>query len=723
MGNDSNLDIIVRARNEASRVLNQVRGDAQKVSGAIGKTFKAAVPASQALGVAVAAAGVATVAFGKQSVDAYFAAQEASTKLKTNVLNVKGATDQHVASLEKLASKLQSVGVIEDDVIKAGMSQLATFNLQADTIGKLTPKILDMVTQLKGHNATAEDMVNINNLVGKVMTGNVGALSRYGVTLSETQKEQLKNGNETERAAVLNEVLAQNYGKVNEALRNTPQGAITAFKNAFGDLQEGVGEFIVNAAYPVIQALNQWVAKVDEAGGFIEYFKKLIQDNQGAVYALGTAIVVGLIPAIVSAVISMGPAILALGAIMAVGALLGPQIKKLVDNFGGWGAVMERVKGGIKAVVGAVKLLITGDFNKQIGEALGASEDSPIVSRILGIRDTIISLANTVKTIVVTAFNIFVGVIQFLMPSLQALWNTISTQLIPALVNLWNTVAPVLLPVLKTLGIIIGVVVVAAIWLAINVLNVIIKVVAWLANAFSTLFGIATTVFNGIVAVIQTVYNFVAPIFRAIFAVAKFQFQAIYLAVAVVVSLIMAVVRPIANFIGGVFRSAVNIVRGAWNGISGFFGGIVNAIRSRLSGVTSAITGPFSRAYEWVKGLPGRIANAIGNVGQVLRDKLGDWDIPGPLGKVRDVIPGFATGVRNFAGGMAYVHKGEMLVNLPPGTDVLTRGQTNQMLEGGSGGVTNNFYGPITLDGDAAVDRFFSRLNRASELADMGTPT
>lgn len=116
----------------------------------------------------------------------------ASKKLETNLLNVKGNTLGNVKAIEKLAATLQKKGVIDDDAIIAGASQLATFNLQGKTIQKLTPKIADMVAQLKGHNATAEDMVKVNNLIGKVMTGNVGALSKYGVTLSDTQKTNQK---------------------------------------------------------------------------------------------------------------------------------------------------------------------------------------------------------------------------------------------------------------------------------------------------------------------------------------------------------------------------------------------------------------------------------------------------------------------------------------------------------------------------------------------------
>lgn len=192
--NNNRLEILVTAKDAASNVI-------QGVGKQFGHLSDNAVAGSKMMAVGVAAAGAATLAFGKTSVDAYFGAAEASAKLATNLLNVKGNTAAHAKELEGLASRLQSVGVIEDDVIKAGMSQLATFNLQSSSIATLTPKIADMVAQMKGHNATADDMVGINNLVGKVMTGNVGALSRYGVTLSAASEEIIKNGTESQKAA------------------------------------------------------------------------------------------------------------------------------------------------------------------------------------------------------------------------------------------------------------------------------------------------------------------------------------------------------------------------------------------------------------------------------------------------------------------------------------------------------------------------------------------
>ena len=259
---NNRLEILVTAKDAASDVI-----------AGVGKSFghlsDAAVTGSKAMlaGVTVAAAGV--IAFGKASVDAYNDSEAAAAKLATNLLNVKGNTQANVDELSNLAAGLQKVGVIEDDAIKAGMSQLATFNLQASSIAKLTPKIADMATQIYGYNVNADQMAQINNLVGKAMTGSTGALTRYGVTLSDAQAQIIQTGTEEQRAAMITEVLGQNFSKVNEALRNTPQGMFTAIENDLGDLQEGLGQLILTAIMPLAQAFSDWIAQVNAAGGFV----------------------------------------------------------------------------------------------------------------------------------------------------------------------------------------------------------------------------------------------------------------------------------------------------------------------------------------------------------------------------------------------------------------------------------------------------------------------
>lgn len=80
----------------------------------------------------------------------------------------------------------------------------------------------------------------------------------------------------------------------------------------------------------------------------------------------------------------------------------------------------------------------------------------------------------------------------------------------------------------------------------------------------------------------------------------------------------------------------------------------------------------------------------------------------------QDRPPSFAGGVENFTGGLAYVHKNEMLVNMPRGTDVIPAG-------GGGGGAVNlggiHFHGPTfgaAADFEAAVKSAVTELMRKS---------
>lgn len=376
--------------------------------------LKAAQGGSQAFAAGLAVVGAAAVAFGVSSVQAYESAHVAQTKLATNLLNVKGNTMANVDALGKLASQLQAVGVIEDDAIKAGMSQLATFNLQGKTIATLTPKIADMVAQLKGHNATAEDMVGINNLVGKVMTGNIGALAKYGVTVSDAQKKQFEASNETQKAALLNEILAQNYGKVNEALRNTPQGQITAFKNTFGDFQEIVGETLMLALTPFIKSLNDLMTAAGGPEGMMRKLTDTFKAIQPWMPVIAGAIIGALIPAVYGLATAFIALMVPLLPFIAVGVALGLLfigIKKGLELmepvFKAFGEVVGAVAKAIVGyftwlgdiIFGFIDLIFKGDFTGKFGRALGIDEDSPIMLAFFKFRNTITGFFKTLGDI------------------------------------------------------------------------------------------------------------------------------------------------------------------------------------------------------------------------------------------------------------------------------------------------------------------------------------
>ena len=177
--------------------------------------------------------------------EAYEKQEEAELKLETVMKERMNASDADVQSIKDLASAQQEIGVIGDEVQLAGAQQVATFLKQKSSIEQLLPAMNNLLVQRKGLNVTSEDAVNIGNLVGKVMQGQVGALKRVGITFTEAQQKVLKYGSESEKAATLAQVITDNVGNMNQVLRNTPSGRAKALANALGDVQEKVGAVLM----------------------------------------------------------------------------------------------------------------------------------------------------------------------------------------------------------------------------------------------------------------------------------------------------------------------------------------------------------------------------------------------------------------------------------------------------------------------------------------------
>ena len=145
------------------------------------------------------------------------------------------ATEGDIDAIKKLCSAQQELGIIGDEVQLMGAQQIATFIENRQTLETLIPAMNNLVAQQRGFNATAGDAVSIANLMGKAMQGQADVLKRVGITFNAAQEQVLKYGTESERAAVLAEVITLNVGNINAELRNTDAGQAKAMANAFGD--------------------------------------------------------------------------------------------------------------------------------------------------------------------------------------------------------------------------------------------------------------------------------------------------------------------------------------------------------------------------------------------------------------------------------------------------------------------------------------------------------
>lgn len=179
---------------------------------------------------------------------------EAETKLAEVMRQRMDATDSEVESIKKLASAQQELGVIGDEVQLAGVQQLSTFINQKSSIEALLPAMNNLLAQQKGLSATGQDAVNIGNLMGKAMQGQTAALRRVGITFNAAQEQVLKYGTESQRAAMLAEVITDNVGNMNAELAKTDAGKAKQISNAIGDMKEEVGSLFESIEPAIVAA-------------------------------------------------------------------------------------------------------------------------------------------------------------------------------------------------------------------------------------------------------------------------------------------------------------------------------------------------------------------------------------------------------------------------------------------------------------------------------------
>ena len=237
--------------------------------------------------------------------DAYSAQIVVEKKLETTMRNSMDARAEDIQSIKDLCSVQQELGVIGDEVQLAGAQEMATYLGEKESLEKLIPVMNDMLAQQYGLNATQESAASIATMLGKVMNGQVGALSRYGYTFDEAQEKILKFGTESERAAVLCDVVSASVGGMNAELANTDIGKQKQLENTIGDIKEQLGSLaqqvspFASIAAQSIEAVTAVGTLCGGIGTFVSVMRKCAEamasstieliKNKGATLAVAAA--------------------------------------------------------------------------------------------------------------------------------------------------------------------------------------------------------------------------------------------------------------------------------------------------------------------------------------------------------------------------------------------------------------------------------------------------
>ena len=216
-------------------------------------------------------------------------------------------------------------------------------------------------------------------------------------------------------------------------------------------------------------------------------------------------------------------------------------------------------------------------------------------------------------------------------PALGELWESLQ--------ELWNLISPYIIPILGILAGILGGLLIGAIYILINVFKILVNVVKF---------------------VVDTIIN-------------------------------------IFKFLQTFFKSAINVISGV---LKGDWGRVMDGFKSLGQGAVNFV----SSAFGNLKKVIGDVVGGIGTAVSKAKD-LGN--------AIKDKIPGFAVGTSHFSGGMAMVgERGPELVNLPAGSKV-TRNEALRN-SGSQPAQTVNFSPVINFNGFTKPS-----MSEAKEIIDM----
>lgn len=310
----------------------------------------------------------------KSLTDAYAIQEQAETQLATVMRNTMGAADAQIESILRLTSAQQKLGVIGDEVQLAGAQKLAGFLREKESLEALIPVMNDMVAGQYGLKASGENAAAVATLLGKAMNGQASALSRIGITFTDLQKQVLQYGSESEKVAVLTEVLQARFGGLNQELANTASGRLQQISNWFGDIRESLGK-VVQGAMPILSVLAQMTTAAASLGTLSASLKAVCAAfNLAAIKAklaavtqkLYTAVTAKATAATVAFKVALGGVITAVatGLVVGITALIRKtkEAKQTTDEFSG---SMEDLGGTSTATRAALEMDIAklGAFN------------------------------------------------------------------------------------------------------------------------------------------------------------------------------------------------------------------------------------------------------------------------------------------------------------------------------------------------------------------------
>lgn len=483
--------------------------------------------------------------------------------------------------------------------------------------------------------------VTQEKLFSMVSAGEVTADQLMDAFIRVGEGETYMNG-----AAAGADSLRSKWNQMKETVQTQLGSAVLAnmdkIKTAFDDIQPVLNKFIGWSVSKIPTAIG-WLGKLaDKLQDLKNWYEDLTPKQEKFVKILALVAVVA------------GPVALVLGAV---------------------GTVVAAIAAAMSALLSPVGLVIVGIL--------------AVAAAGYGLYKWFVNLYNSSEALRETIKKIVSGFVDELLPTIKKFADNVKEGAVKAWEQLKSSMQGIdwsgLLYLLKTIAIVVGVVLAAIVGMAIGVLAAVlnaigpiiqaivsfftglVKIVAGVSNFlhdlftgnFSKLAGDILLIWNGlwdlvvgtVYNLLRAVWNFVSGFVEAVVGFFKWLYD-VLVGHSIIPDMVNAIVewfQKIPAIIIGLVSGFVSWVAGKFSELAstviGYVSGLVsgavsrfNELRSSFQNIISGVVDAAGSMLSYVAGLPGKILNAIGNLGSLL------------YGKGRDAIQGLLNGISSMAG-------------------------------------------------------------------------
>ena len=250
--------------------LTKAQADVMRAAGAMQARLNSLAADLPRLGKAMTMAVTLPIAAAAAvSLKAYSEQEDALVRLRSALDLVGDASEANMQRFSAFASEIQKATVYGDELVLSVMAQGRNLGIQTDQLEAATKAAVGLAEKYR------LDLNTAMMLIGRAANGNTAMLRRYGISLDDTLSPQAK-------FAELLRLGAEGF-KLAEDRAKTTSGQLLQLKNAFGDLQEQIGEALVPTLKRLVESMKLFV-------GWMQRLSPTTRDTIVRVGALAAAL-------------------------------------------------------------------------------------------------------------------------------------------------------------------------------------------------------------------------------------------------------------------------------------------------------------------------------------------------------------------------------------------------------------------------------------------------